>query len=111
MKDRRAARRYDLSVPVIVRFPNGEEVASGDSKTLEISNRGVHFTIGNNISVGAELDITMILPAEATGSTEVFIRATGQVIRIHKRSGDCHQKVAVVFERYEIVRNEGAIAE
>src|SRR4029077_13647596 len=89
MQDRRAARRYDLSLPVIVRVLIDKEAASRTGKTREISNRGVYFTIDNDLSAGAELDLTMIFPAEVTGSTEVFIRATGKVIRVDKRSGEC----------------------
>jgi hypothetical protein len=112
MKDRRTATRYDLSLPIIVRAPIDKDVASRTGKTREISNRGVYFTIDNNLSVGTELKLTMILPAEVTGGIEVFIRATGKVIRVDKRSGNCDQEVnvAAVFEMYEIVRNEAAIA-
>ena len=107
MKDRRTARRYDLSLPVIVRAPIEKEGAPQTGKTRDISNRGVYFTIDTSLSAGDELDLTMILPAEVTGSVEVFIRATGKVIRVDKRSENCDQNVDVVavFEMYEIVRN------
>jgi hypothetical protein len=112
MKDRRTARRYDLSLPVIVRSLIDREVACWAGKTREISGRGVYFTIDNNLSAGAELELTMILPAEVSGSAKVFIRATGKVIRVDKRPGNCDQEVnvAAVFEMCEIVRNEAAIA-
>jgi hypothetical protein len=108
IKDRRAARRYDLSLPVIVRVPVDKNAGSWTGKTRDISNRGVYFTIDNSFRAGAELDLTMILPAEVTGATEVFIRATGKVIRADNRSGNGDRKidVAAAFEVYEIVRNE-----
>ncbi len=112
MKDRRTARRYNLSLSVIVRASIDKEAAPRTGKTRDISTRGVYFTIDNNLSAGAELDLTMILPAEVTGGTEVFIRATGKVIRVDKRVGNGDQKVdvAAVFEMHEMVRNEAAIA-
>jgi hypothetical protein len=112
MTERRTTRRYDLSLPIRVRLPIEKGAVSRTGKTRDISSRGVYFTIDNNLSAGAELDLTMILPAEVTGDTEVFIRATGKVIRVDKRSGNGDQKVdvAAVFEMYEIVRNEAAIA-
>jgi PilZ domain len=112
MKDRRTARRYELSLPVIVRAPIDKEAASWTGKTLDISTRGVCFTLDNNLSAGVELDLTMILPAEVTGGTEVLFTATGKVIRVDKRSENGDQKVdvAAVFERYEFVRNEATIA-
>jgi hypothetical protein len=111
MKDRRTARRYELSLPVIVHAPIGKGDASRIGKTREISNRGVYFTIDNNLSAGVELDLKIILPAKVTGGTEVFIRATGTVVRVDKRSGNGEQPVgvAVVIELNEIVRNETAI--
>jgi PilZ domain-containing protein len=112
MKDRRTARRYDLSLPVIVRAADDKEVASLTGKTWDISSRGVYFIVDNNFSAGDELDLTIILPAKVTGGTEVLIRATGKVIRVGMPSGDGDQKVdvAAAFERHEIVRNEAAIA-
>jgi len=112
MKDRRTARRYDLSLPVIVRAADDKEAASLTGKTRDISSRGVYFTVDNNLSAGVELDLTIILPAKVTGGTEVFIKATGKVVRVGTPSGNVDQKVdvAAVFVMHEIVRNEAAIA-
>jgi hypothetical protein len=112
MTDRRTARRYDLSLPVIVRASFDKQAASRTGMTRDISNRGVYFVIDNDFTTGAELDLTMLLPAEIAGDTEVLIRATGMVIRVDKRSwnGDQNGCVAAVFERYEIVRSKGDIA-
>jgi hypothetical protein len=110
MKERRTARRYDFSLPVSVRVLVENEAVSRIGKTRDISIRGVYFTIDSELNAGAELDLTMILPAEVTGSAEVFIKATGKVIRVDKRSGNDDQNVAAVFEMYEIVRNEDPIA-
>ena len=73
--------------------------------------RGVYFTIDYDLRAGAALDLTMTLPTEVTAGTEVLIKATGKVIRVDKRSGNCDQKVDVAaeFETYEIVRHNDAI--
>jgi hypothetical protein len=106
MTDRRTARRYDLSLPVLIRLPVERDACNG--KTRDISTRGVYFVIDNRLATGAELDLTMTLPAEVTGGTEVFIRAVGKVVRIEKGlTEDNHQVgVAALIQRYEIVRNE-----
>ena len=111
MKDKRTARRYHLSLPVIVHSPEAAS-RSWPGTTREISNRGVYFTIEINLIAGAELDLSIIFPAEVTGSTEVIIRATGKVIRVDKHSGNSNQKVnvAAAFAMYQIVRNEPTIA-
>ena len=108
MKDRRTARRYDLSLPVTVGPPTGSGTASRTGKTRDISARGVYFTINNDLDTDGVLNLKMTLPSEATDGSEVFIRATGKVIRVDKRSGfgDQNVGVAAVFEMHEIVRSK-----
>lgn len=112
MTERRTARRYDLSLPVIIRIPVEEVVTSRNGKTRDISTRGVYFTIDQDLGTGAELDITLTLPAEVTRGSEVFIRAMGKVIRVDRRpeNGSSRVGVAAVIERYEIIRNEPSTA-
>ena len=110
MNERRTARRYDLSLPVIIRMPVDKDTTSRSGKTRDISTRGVYFTIDQDLDTGAELDITLTLPSEVTRGSEVFIRAMGKVIRVDKKAenGSSRVGVAAVIERYEIIRNEPA---
>jgi len=108
MTERRLARRYDLSLPVNVRLPITREPGTHDGQTRDISTRGVYFTIDQELGPGAELDITLTLPAEVTRGSEVFIRAMGKVVRVDKKpeQGASRIGVAAVIERYEIIRTE-----
>jgi c-di-GMP-binding flagellar brake protein YcgR len=110
MTERRTTRRYDLSLPVIIRVPVEKEITSRNGKTRDISTRGVYFTIDQDLGEGAELDITLTLPAEVTRGSEVFIRAMGKVVRVDKQpeNGSARVGVAAVIERYEIIRTESA---
>jgi hypothetical protein len=111
MKDRRTARRYELSLPLNVRA--SEDAAFKTGTTRDISNRGVYFTIDIDLNSGADLDLNVTLPAEiTTGDSEVFIRTTGKVLRVDKQpgNGDRRVGVAAVFETYEIVRSKSEIA-
>lgn len=110
MTERRAARRYDLSLPVIIRVPVERETSSRNGKTRDISTRGVYFTIDDDLGAGAELDITLTLPSEVTRGSEVFIRAMGKVVRVDRtpENGSSRVGVAAIIERYEIIRNEPA---
>ncbi len=115
MTERRAARRYDLSLPVAIRVPIGnlgKEAESRNGRTRDISTRGVYFTIEQDLSAGAELDITLTLPAEITRGTEVFVRAQGKVVRVERKSEPGIERVGVaaVIERYDIIRGESARA-
>ncbi len=112
MTERRAARRYDLSLPVIIRVPISQDREPRNGKTRDISTRGVYFTIDNDLTAGAQLDITLTLPAEITRGTEVYVRAQGKVVRVEKRKEEDAERVGVaaVIERYDIIRGEPARA-
>jgi len=108
MTERRTARRYELSLPVVVRSPIQREVETRNGQTRDISTRGVYFLIERDMAPGTELDFTLTLPAEITRGTEVFIRAHGRVVRVEKKTEDGSERlgVAAVIEKYDIIRAE-----
>jgi hypothetical protein len=112
MTERRTARRYDLSLPIIIRVPAERVPDSQPGKTRDISTRGLYFVVNQNLESGSQLDITLTLPGEMTHGSEVFIRALGKVVRVERRmeDGDTWMGVAAVIERYDIVRGEAARA-
>ena len=112
MTERRTARRYDLSLPVIIRMPLDRQSDSRKGRTRDISTRGVYFVIDQDLEAGSELDITLTLPAEITRGTEVLVRAQGKVVRVEKRQEDNTLRlgVAAVIERYDIIRSNAARA-
>ena len=110
MTDRRIARRYELSLPVVVRAP-AERKQAGDSRsgrTRDISTRGIYFLIDEQLEPGSTLDFMLTLPAEATQGTEVFIHAQGKVVRVDRKPGEEVERVGVaaVIEKYDIIRAE-----
>jgi PilZ domain len=108
MTERRTARRYDLSLPVIIRIPAEGVAEMQKGKTRDLSTRGVYFVLDRDFEAGSELDITMTLPAEITHGGEVFVRALGKVVRVERRAedGSSRMGVAAVIERYDIMRGE-----
>jgi c-di-GMP-binding flagellar brake protein YcgR len=113
MTERRTARRYDLSLPVIIRVPAERIVPdSQKGKTRDISTRGLYFVLEQDLEAGSELDITLTLPAEITHGSEVFVRALGKVVRVERRmeDGSARMGVAAVIERYDIIRGENGRA-
>jgi len=110
MSERRTARRYDLSLPIIIRVPTEQSFDSQQGKTRDISTRGLYFVVEQNLEAGSELDLTLTLPAEVTHGSEVFVRALGKVVRVERRSenGNTRMGVAAVIERYDIIRGEAA---
>ncbi len=108
MTERRTARRYDLTLPVVIRIPTERKAETQRGKTRDISTRGLYFVIDQDLQAGSELDITLTLPAEVTQGSEVFVRAIGKVIRVEQRleDGNTRMGVAAVIERYDIIRGE-----
>ena len=112
MEERRTTRRYDLTLPISIRFAVERLVGRQGGKTRDISTRGLYFVIGQDVDAGSELDITLTLPAEITHGTDVFVRAQGKVVRVERRveDGEPRMGVAAVIERYDIIRGEHARA-
>lgn len=110
MTEHRTARRYDLSMPIIIRVPAERAGDSLQGKTRDISTRGLYFVVERNLESGSQLDITLTLPAEVTQGSEVFVRALGKVVRVERRTedGNSCMGVAAVIERYDIIRGEAA---
>jgi hypothetical protein len=109
MTERRNARRYDLSLPVMIRMPaDVADLQTGE--TRDISTRGLYFVIEQDLQAGSELDITLTLPTEVTHGSEVFVRAAGKVVRVEPRTEARNMRlgVAAVIERYDIIRGENA---
>lgn len=112
MTERRNARRYDLTLPIIIRVPAERVEDSQRGKTRDISTRGVYFVLDQDVEAGSELDITLTLPAEVTHGSEVFVRAIAKVVRVERRNedGNTRMGVAAVIERYDIIRGENGRA-
>ncbi len=108
MAERRNTRRYDLSLPVIIRVAAERAAAPLEGKTRDISTRGLYFVFDRDLAAGSELDLMLRLPAEITNGSEVLVRAVGKVLRTEPRveDGNTRMGVAAVIERYDIVRSE-----
>jgi len=111
MPERRAARRYDLSLPVMIRAAAHGVAETQKGKTRDISTRGLYFVIDQDLGDGSDLDIMLTLPGEMTHGDEVLVKASGKVVRVEPRveDGTPRQGVAAVIERYDIMRGAQTI--
>ena len=108
MTERRAARRYDLSLSAVVRAPSGARGIQQPGTTRDVSTRGVYLILDRAVSRETDVGLTMVLPTGVSGGAGVFVRAVGKVIRVEEWSegGSRRAGVATVIRRYEIVRSE-----
>jgi hypothetical protein len=106
MSERRGARRYDLSLPVIVRIPAQGFSETQNGRTRDISTRGLYFVVDQGVPAGSNLDIMLTLPSEMTNGDDVLVKASGKIVRVEPRreDGNERQGVAAVIERYDIMR-------
>ena len=106
--ERRTSRRYDLSLPVLVRIPTEEESDSKKGSTRDISPRGLYFVMDQGPQAGSKLDLVLTLPTAVTNGKEVLVHAFGRVLRVEPRieDGNMRMGVAAVIEKYDIVRGE-----
>src|SRR5262245_49680872 len=106
MSERRNARRYDLSLPIMIRAAAQGMAETQKGKTRDISTRGLYFVIDQDLRDGSELDIMLTLPKEMTNGDEVLVKASGKVVRVEERleDGSLRRGVAAIIERYDIMR-------
>ena len=106
MSERRVARRYDLSLPVMVRIPAPGFAGTQSGRTRDISTKGLYFVIDQEVRAGSNLDIMLTLPKEMTAGEEVLVKASGKIVRVESRMEDGNERlgVAAVIERYDIMR-------
>ena len=70
----------------------------------------MYLILERAVSREVDVDLTMVLPTDMSGTARVFVRAVGKVVRVEEWSQDGASRVGVatVIRRYEIVRSEPA---
>lgn len=105
MKERRASRRYVLSVPVEVRTPS---LRSRMGRTQDVSPDGLHLIMqkdDEDLVPGTELDFALTLSTEMTCGFEVKVRARGRAVRIleHFDHEAEFMEIAAVIDSYDFL--------
>jgi hypothetical protein len=111
-RERRAARRYDLSLPIVVRVVPHKRSETCHGRIRDISTYGIYFITDEEFTPGAELEFTVALPVGITQGPEVSIHAHSRVLRAEERREDDTTRtgVATVIERIESIRAEPALS-
>jgi hypothetical protein len=108
--ERRATRRYGLSLPIVVRIVSHKRSEPCHGRIRDISARGIYFITDEEFTPGAELEFTVALPVGITQGAEVSLHAHSRVLRTEERREDDTRRtgVAAVIERIEYLRAEPA---
>ncbi len=107
MAERRTSRRFQMNLPLVVRFPEPEGAKDERTcQTRDVSFRGLYFMIEREMAPGAPVEFVLTLPKEITMAGDVHIRCQGRVIRVEKPQPDNKVGVAAIIERYEFLPME-----
>lgn len=106
--DRRNVQRFQLKLPLIVRW-SGDGAKSVATETKDVSSRGVFFFLPSTVEAGAPIEIVLTLPNEITMAGPVRVRCLGKVHRTEKQDAGKLGVVATI-ERYEFLRGEDETA-
>lgn len=103
--ERRTARRFQIKLPMTVRWTSGVAIGEAQTESRDVSSRGVYFFLPKQVSHGSPVEIILTLPHEITLAGPVRVRCLG---RVHRTEGDGEGRSGVVAEihRYEFLRGD-----
>ena len=109
VRERRAAQRYGLNVPIVVRrAPTSGETEVLYGKTHNISTRGIYFTTDQPLAVDEMLDFSLTFPGLAEG-THVVVTGWARVLRLVQKPTISEPiGIAAVINSFHVVQPEGA---
>lgn len=99
--DRRNARRFTMSLPVLVRFTHNGNIQEKVAHTRDVSFRGLYFLMDTPPEEGSSVEIVLTLPQQITLAGEVRIRCSARILRIEQ--GEDTRGVAACIDRYEFL--------
>jgi hypothetical protein len=103
--ERRTARRFQIKLPMTVRWTSGMAVGEAETESRDVSSRGVYFFLPKQVSHGSPVEIILTLPHEVTLAGPVRVRCLG---RVHRTEDDSSGRSGVVAEihRYVFLRGD-----
>src|SRR5208282_6548510 len=79
--ERRAAQRFQIKLPITVRWTTGNSIGEVSTESKDVSSRGVYFYLPKEVKNGSPVEILLTLPHEITLAGPVRVRCLGRVAR------------------------------
>jgi PilZ domain len=98
--ERRASRRFTMTLPLTVRS-TGTDSSERQGQTRDVSFRGLYFLIDAEFEPGSSIEFILTLPREITMAGDVHIRCFAEIIRVEPHNG--RKGVAARIDRYEFL--------
>lgn len=103
--ERRNTQRFQMRLPLTVRWTTGAAVGETSTESRDVSSRGVYFFLSKDVKQGSAIEILLTLPNEITLAGPVRVRCLGRVQRTESRDEGAVGVVAAI-ERYEFLRGD-----
>ncbi len=99
--ERRMSRRFNMNLPLMIRFQNGTLKVEQEARTRDVSFRGLYFVIDSAFQTGMPVEFVLTLPKVVTMAVDVHIQCYGTVVRVE--DFESRRGVAARIDRYEFV--------
>ena len=99
----RRAHRFDLQLPVIIRWKDGSTIREVHTTSRDVSSNGIYFLLDEPLRDGTNVEVEMTLPSEITLTQSVKVRCLGHVQRSDPDG------VAAAIDRYEFRPSKSAL--
>ena len=104
--ERRTARRFEIKLPMTVRWTSGAAVGEAQTESRDVSSRGVYFFLPKQVISGSPVEIILTLPHEITLAGPVRVRCLGRVNRTEDESAPGRSGIVAEIQRYEFLRGD-----
>jgi c-di-GMP-binding flagellar brake protein YcgR len=99
--ERRNATRFDLQLPVVVRWRDGSEFREVRTQSEDVSSQGIYFVLTEGIKDGTAVELEVTLPNQITFEEKVRVRCSGHILRSELDGSKAG--VAAVIEAYRFL--------
>lgn len=99
----RRAPRFDLHLPVTIRWKDRSRVREVQTTSRDVSSNGIYFLLDELLKDGTNVEVEMTLPSEITLHQSVKVRCLGHVQRSEADG------VAAAIDRYEFRPDKSAL--
>ena len=103
--ERRADLRFQIHVPLSVRWKSVSGDSEDATESQNVSSRGILFLSSKPIEEGSPVEIVMTLPPEITMAGPIKVRCHGRIRRTESRL-DRRVGVVAEIESYEFLRSD-----
>ena len=106
-QEHRKMRRFNVQLPVAVKFTDSGDVQEMSASTRDINARGAFLYMDAKLHEGSVIEFMLTLPPEITLSQSLQVRCKGKVVRVEQALPDAGVGTAITIDFYEFLLDEG----